>query len=96
MQEDNNQPTASNVFVETPLIYRSNTQPEQVDVVAAKKKKGAVNELIKMLIVIVVVALIVFGILLAVKEAGGYDSVGALLEVMFEELIYIWERIFKK
>ena len=77
---------------ENPMIYRSS---EQVEANKAKKKRRVLKELLNLLIILVVIVVLVFGILYAVKEAAGYEAIGALTDVMFEELIYIWERIIR-
>lgn len=73
-----------------PMIYRSS---EQQEIIKSRKKKRFQKELLNLVIVLVIVALLIFGILYAVRIAAGYDSIKSLLDVLFNELIYIWQRI---
>ena len=90
MSENNRFAEQYSTDVSSPIIYKS----EQQSTTGTKKRNNKIlKEMLNLLIILVVVAALILGILYAVKEAAGYESIGALLSIMFEELIYIWKLI---
>jgi len=93
MNEENFENNSNNFTSDAPVIYRSD---EIVEISPTNTKgKRFLKDLLGFVIVIAIVAVLVFGILYAVKVAAGYDTMGSLLNVIFEELIFIWKRIIK-
>lgn len=76
-----------------PVIYKSTDST--TDVIVVKRKNRFLRWLLNFVIVIVIVAVLVFGVLYAIKVIAGYDSIKALVDVMSNELLYIWKRIIK-
>jgi len=92
MNEDNVNNKSSTTET-APIIFKSDELPLE----PIKKSKGSRiwKELLNILITLVIVVVVVVGVLYAVKQVAGYESMGALLNVIFEELIFIWKRIIK-
>ena len=58
-----------------------------------KQKRHPIKSLLRILLALIIIAAGIYLILFIVAYASRYDSIGSMLDRMFEELSLMWQRI---